>query len=373
MADELRPLRDQIDEIDQQLVDLLAQRLERVAEVGRVKERLGLPIYVPGREAELIAKRRQEAQARGLSPDCIEDVLRRVIRESYASEHDAGFKCLRPDLGSVVLVGGYGRLGQLFAGLFKRSGYEVKILGEDDWAEAKAIVSDAGLVIITVPIRVTEAVIAQLPPLPPDCVLADVTSIKTQPIQAMLTAHPGPVVGLHPMFGPDVPSLAKQLVAYCYGRQPEACRWLVEQMSIWGARAHEVPAAKHDEQMALIQALRHFTSFAYGVHLSEENPDLKLLMALSSPIYRLELMMVGRLFAQDPELYADIILSSPRNTEMIQRFAERLIKVLTLLENEDRQGFVQAFESVRTWFGEYAERFLAESRTMLSKANDAQV
>ena len=46
---------------------------------------------------------------------------------------------------------------------------------------------------------------------------------------------------------------------------------------------------------------------------AEENVQLEQLLALSSPIYRLELAMVGRLFAQDPQLYADIIMSSENN------------------------------------------------------------
>jgi chorismate mutase/prephenate dehydrogenase len=50
--------------------------------------------------------------------------------------------------------------------------------------------------------------------------------------------------------------------------------------------------------MAFIQALRHFATFAYGLHLAEENVRLEQLLALSSPIYRLELAMVGRLFAR---------------------------------------------------------------------------
>lgn len=46
---------------------------------------------------------------------------------------------------------------------------------------------------------------------------------------------------------------------------------------------------------------------------AEENVRLEQLLALSSPIYRLELAMVGRLFARDPQLYADIIMSSENN------------------------------------------------------------
>lgn len=109
MVAELTALRDQIDEVDKALLDLLARRLELVAEVGEVKSRFGLPIYVPEREASMLASRRAEAEALGVPPDLIEDVLRRVMRESYSSENDKGFKTLCPSLRPVVIVGGAGR------------------------------------------------------------------------------------------------------------------------------------------------------------------------------------------------------------------------------------------------------------------------
>ena len=91
-------------------------------------------------------------------------------------------------------------------------------------------------------------------------------------------------------------------------------------------------AKAHDEAMTLIQALRHFATFAYGWHLSREQANLDRLLSLSSPIYRLELAMVGRLFAQDPHLYADIILSSPQNLAMIRRYYQNFGEALGLLE-----------------------------------------
>ena len=106
MVAELTALRDQIDEVDKALLSLLAKRLELVAEVGEVKSQYGLPIYVPEREAAMLASRREEAAALGVPPDLIEDVLRRVMRESYSSENDKGFKTLHPNLRPVVIVGG---------------------------------------------------------------------------------------------------------------------------------------------------------------------------------------------------------------------------------------------------------------------------
>ena len=367
---ELTRLRDKIDEVDSQIVALVARRLALVAEVGALKRRRGLPIYAPDREASMFKARRAAAEAQGVPPDLIEDVLRRLMRESYSSEHDAGFTCLAPDVGPVVIVGGYGQLGGLFARLFEASGYEVRRWGQDDGHRAAELVDGAGLVVMSVPIHRTVEVIQQLPPLGTDCILTDLTSIKSTPLQAMLQRHPGPVVGLHPMFGPDVPSLAKQVIAYCDGRQAEAYAWLLAQFRLWGASLERISATEHDESMALIQALRHFTSFAYGLHLAEENPDLERLVSLSSPIYRLELAMVGRLFAQDPELYADIIMASPNNVAMIQRFHTQFGEAIDILQSGDKAAFIDAFQRVERWFGAHAQRFLSESSLLLKKAND---
>ncbi|MEZ8984599.1 bifunctional chorismate mutase/prephenate dehydrogenase [Vibrio cyclitrophicus FF160] len=371
MAVELNELRDQIDVVDKQMLDLLAQRLALVEKVGEVKSEHGLPIYVPEREAAMLASRRQEAEKIGVPPQLIEDILRRTMRESYASEKDSGFKCLNPELRSVVIVGGNGQLGGLFGRMFKLSGYEVKILGSQDWDKADEILDNAGLVVVTVPIHLTEGVIAKLGNLPSDCILCDLTSIKSKPLQAMMNMHQGPVVGLHPMFGPDVPSLAKQVIVYSDGRGSESYQWLLNQFGIWGASLCQMDAAEHDHGMTLIQALRHFTSFAYGLHLSKENPNIDQLLKLSSPIYRLEIAMVGRLFAQDPNLYGDIILSSDENIEMIRRFHSRFGEALEILDGKDKAKFVDSFNQVSDWFGDYSQQFLQESQNLLKQAHDS--
>ncbi|WP_421234701.1 bifunctional chorismate mutase/prephenate dehydrogenase [Aeromonas enteropelogenes] len=374
MAEELNALRDKIDAVDKQLIDLLAARLALVGEVGEVKSRHGLPIYAPDREASMLARRRAEAETLGVPGDLIEDVLRRVMRESYilesASDKEHHFKCMKPDLGKVVIIGGQGQLGRLFGNLFSLSSYRVETLEQEDWPRADEILADAGLVMVAVPIDITCQIIDRLGNLPARCLLVDVTSVKEAPLEHMLAVHKGPVLGLHPMFGPDVASLAKQVIVCCQGRDAAASQWLLDQMTIWGARLQQVEAKAHDEAMTLIQALRHFATFAYGWHLSREQANIDRLLHLSSPIYRLELAMVGRLFAQDPHLYADIILSSPQNLAMIRRYYQNFGEVLGLLEQGDRAGFIDAFSQVSGFFGEHAQQFLRESRTLLAQAND---
>lgn len=101
---DLEKLRDLIDGVDQQLLHLLRKRLDLVAQVGAVKHAAGVPIYAPQREASMLAKRRDEAQKMNVSPQLIEDILRRLMRESYLNEKDVGFKQVKHDLGHIVVV-----------------------------------------------------------------------------------------------------------------------------------------------------------------------------------------------------------------------------------------------------------------------------
>lgn len=367
----LAPLRQQIDALDSQLVALLAERAKVTAEVGKIKQQFALPVYVPEREQALLSARRSQAQALGVSADLTEDVLRRIMRESYQTQ-ESGFVCCKDGGGKVVVVGGNGALGARFVSLFQRSGYQVQLLEQQDWPKAAEICAGAILVLMAVPITLTVQLINKLPVLPDTCVLADITSIKAQPLNAMLEKHHGPVLGLHPMFGPDITNLVKQVVVVCHGRAEPDYQWLLKQLTVWGAELAVKQAAEHDSAMQLIQAMRHFSSLVYGVHLAEENADLPQLLQLSSPIYRLELAMVGRLFAQNAELYADIMLSSCEASSLLSRYQQRFSELLQLLNAKDKAGLMAQFAKGQHYFGELAGQFLQESKDLLQKAADSR-
>lgn len=368
----LSELRVDIDAVDAQLIELLKKRNALTTQVGRVKSQTGMPIYDPQREAELIANKRRLAVENDLSPDLVEDILRRMIRESYHTQH-AKYMCVNPNISKVVIIGGKGALGSVFVSLFEKSNYKVETLEQNDWPNAKQIFDGADLVIVAVPINITVELIRSIKSLPKNCVLADITSIKVSPLQAMLDVHDGPVVGLHPMFGPDSPGMIKQVVVVCDGREPEQYAWLIKQMTTWGAVIHNTTSQEHDQAMAFIQVMRHFSTFIYGQHLKEENPDLVDLLMFSSPIYRLELAMVGRLFAQAPSLYADIIFNDLDNVALLRRFNQRFAEGIELVASNDKSAFIEQFKAVEAWFGDYAKQCLKDSRQLLLKAADGQL
>jgi len=366
---QLGELRDEIDEIDRQLVALLVKRRAVTTNVGLLKSAEGMPIFAPEREANLIKVRRQQAIDAGLSPELIEDILRRLMQDSYISQDASGYRCVNPDCKKVIIIGGKGQLGRIFVDLFSRSGYHAQALEQADWPNSPDILANASLVIVAVPIRLTAMVIQKLSGLPKDCILADITSIKEAPLYEMMKVHAGPVIGLHPMFGPDVTGLVKQTIIACEGRLAEQSHWLLEQFQVWGAKIYPVSAHAHDQAMSMVQVMRHFSTIAYGYHLMAEGADIAQLVELSSPIYRLELIMVGRLFAQNPVLYTDIIFANQDNIAMMKRFAYRFLELLEDVQLGDKEAFTKMFSQVADWFGEYADIFMQESKVMLIKAD----
>jgi chorismate mutase / prephenate dehydrogenase len=370
---DLAQLRKGIDECDAQLVALLAKRNGINQQIGAIKQQTGAPLHAPDREADLLAARRQEAINQGVNPDLVEDILRRMMREAYQNQQ-AKLACADSQLSPIVIVGGEGAMGQLFAKQFQRSGYEVKVLDKAQQSQAAEILKGAKLVMISVPINALETVVNALPKLDDDCLLVDITSVKQAPLNVLKKVHNGAVVGLHPMFGPDISHWVKQTVVVCEGRNPEMAQGLLKQLQIWGCQLVELDAKKHDEAMQIIQVMRHLTTFVYGQFLAKQGHTLAELRSCSSPIYQLELMMVGRLFAQSPELYTDIMLAQFDNVEsLLAQYQCLFSETLKKLKAGDKPALIDAFADAKAYFSDSTAHFLTQSRSLLNKANDAKV
>lgn len=79
--EQLASLRQRIDEIDTQLVALLAQRFVLTDEVGVFKKQQGLPATDEARELAQMARIGQLAAQHGLAPELAQKFLRVVIDE----------------------------------------------------------------------------------------------------------------------------------------------------------------------------------------------------------------------------------------------------------------------------------------------------
>jgi chorismate mutase-like protein len=82
----LEDLRRDIDRVDEVLVRLLNERARCACEVGKLKKTLGIEVYQPEREKEVIAHVRSVAVEGPLGPDAIARLFERIIDEARSLE-----------------------------------------------------------------------------------------------------------------------------------------------------------------------------------------------------------------------------------------------------------------------------------------------
>ena len=84
----LTDFRNQIDQIDDNLIELLAKRFEVVKQVGIYKAEHNLPSLQPARWQEVLIKRTQKAQEHHLDTEFIVDVWNRIHEYALKLEED---------------------------------------------------------------------------------------------------------------------------------------------------------------------------------------------------------------------------------------------------------------------------------------------
>jgi len=145
---ELEHLRLQLDAIDQQIVSLLSKRQDEVERVVQLKKAHNLPVYHPAREENLISHCRNQGSKAGLDPDYVEEIYRRILRQSRAEQTaQMAQKGIRAGA-SILLIGGLGSMGQYFHQWFANAGYQIRILDQKDWPDVDRLCQGIELAII---------------------------------------------------------------------------------------------------------------------------------------------------------------------------------------------------------------------------------
>lgn len=264
------------------------------------------------------------------------------------------------------IIGGTGKMGRLFVPIFERAGYEVIVSGRSTSLSAADLAERCELVIVSVPIRDTVRVIEEIAPIvTKDQLLCDFTSLKVKPVEAMLKSK-ADVIGLHPMFGPTVKSLKGQTIIVCPARAEET--HLHSLLSIFrseGATCTLTTPEQHDRMMAVVQGLTHYMTLCMADTVRRLKIDIKKTADFTSPVYQIELSVIGRLLAQDPGLYADILQMNPYVPEVIAACRESAGELAGIIAAQDKGLFRAFFEQDSRHFGEACEEGLAMTDALI--------
>lgn len=268
----------------------------------------------------------------------------------------------------ILIIGGTGDTGRWFAKFYKKHGFTVVIWGinrKKDVADDLGVmfaddldleIKTSDIVMISVPINITEKTISQIAPkMSSGSLLMDITSIKTGPMEAMIRYAPENVeiLGSHPMFGPSIQDIRGQIVILV--PVPGKCKkWLPVIRSLYeenGAHIEMLNAREHDKIMAVVQGLTHFAYISIGTVFQILKFDVARSRRFMSPMYDIMLDLVGRILAQNPYLYA-MIQMNPEVAKVHKAFIEQCNLMSETVRRKDIEGFVSLMKKAAAHFGD---------------------
>lgn len=349
----IEELRKELDKVDDVLMRTFAERLRVVTEINQVKKSVGISLFDRSREREVFDKSAERAATYGIDPNLAKQLVATLIDTSHQLQEEAQVDSAKRSE-RFLIVGGRGKMGTLFSKAFSKLGFTVDLVEKGD-AITAATFQAADIVIISVPMDVASQVTAKVAPLlRKDALLCDFNSLKLDVCKAMQQHGTSETLGLHPMFGPSVASFRRQKIVACPINSGPRAKWFTTELGRMGFEIVESDAETHDRMMSIIQVLTHLGTMVMGEALRLSGVSLEQTLSFTSPIYRLELAMVGRLFVQDPNLYAEIALSNPHAEESRKIFREAAATMTGILTAGDRNAFRQQFLEIQNHFKGFA-------------------
>jgi prephenate dehydrogenase len=236
-------------------------------------------------------------------------------------------------------------MGAFFRNVWEKEDHEVLVSGRKTTCTSQDLARECDMVVVSVPIRTTVEVIEEIAPLlTTRQILCDLTSLKMKPVDAMLQSS-AEVIGLHPMFGPTIASLQGQTIIAC----PVRCRQKTAEkvfgtFTRQGAGVVTTTPEEHDKMMAIIQGLTHFSTLCMAETMRASGIDIRNALVCTSPVYRIEMGLIGRLLGQDPDLYDDILTMNPFVPAILNEMRRATGQLADIVEKGDHAAFHAFFQ-----------------------------
>jgi chorismate mutase/prephenate dehydrogenase len=365
MTNDLQSLRATLDELDTNLLEIAAQRRDVIAKIAKAKAGERHPLFDRKREREVFEKAEARGKSLGLPEHVSRGLMATLIEHSHRIQEDEAVRADRANpehRKHITIIGGAGQMGRLFERTLAARGHTITVLDRNDDPSTHTAIRVSDIVIIAVPMNLAVSMIREIAPLMrSDALLCDINSLKSDVCAAMKEHGESEALGLHPMFGPSVRSLRRQKVVSCPVRTGPVTQWLLGELGRMGLEVVDSDPDVHDQMMAVIQVLVHFSTIVMGEALRRTGTSVTDSLKFTSPIYRLELAFVGRLFTQNPDLYAEITMTNPHGATVRQAFLDAARALDHSVNSGDRRAFKNQFEAVSDWFSGFGAEAMALS------------
>jgi chorismate mutase/prephenate dehydrogenase len=351
---ELLELRQRLDQIDDGIIDLIAERQAVVTTIGEHKLQTGAPLRHYARELEVIERGKARAESHGLSGRLAREILEILIHHSLGNQETHKLARSEHGLGQTALViGGAGRMGAWMARYLDMVGYDVDISDPSDRASSFRRVADwesrvghYDLVVVAVPLRPCNQVLHRLADLQPRGLVFDIGSLKS-PMSSGLAAlrdAGSRVCSVHPMFGPNEIGLSGRHIIFIDVGHAEAAAEARALFAHTAADCVDLSLEEHDEVMAWVLSLSHLVNIAFASTLAGSGEAVPLLRQISSSTFNAQLRVAAQVVSENPHLYFEIQRGNNKTAEVVGHFKRVLETLADAVSRGDEDSFTLAME-----------------------------
>ncbi len=366
----LDELRQRLNQIDTQMLELIAERQSKSREIALVKRNTGQATRDFQREREVILGSRERAAALGLDPRLAETLMRLLIRSSLTTQEQASVVARGAGSGQRALViGAAGKMGGWFCQFLLSQGFEVDSSdpagappGTRDVGDYRNAPIDQHYIVIATPLSMTDAVLRDLAMRRPQGIIFDLASLKS-PLRGGLMAlksHGCRVTSVHPMFGPDTDLLSSRHVIFVDVGHAEALDKARELFRPTMVEQVVMSLDDHDRLIAYVLGLSHAVNIAFFTALASSGEAAPRLAQLSSTTFDAQLDIASRVAQENPDMYFEIQSLNDYGAESLEALAQAVEKIRSAVLARQRGDFTALMKFGR----EYLEdrRSLNEKR-----------
>ena len=267
----------------------------------------------------------------------------------------------------IGIIGGKGKMGSLFAHLFTQAGYSVLISDRHTKLQNHQLARKSDVVLIAVPIEKTLSVIKKIVRhIKPNSLIMDITSIKNDPVQAMLKSTSA-VIGLHPMFN-ETTYGPGQTVIFCPARPKKWLKWLKNVFqNEFQLNLVQLTPEKHDRIMTVVQGLVHFAEISFAHALKKSGLKPQEYLKFAGPASYLKIEMAARILAQDPNLYGQIQIQNSQNLNVQKEYLDSMANLHEIITQKDAAGFDRYFKEGSRYLGAFKKSAFSESDWLIAQ------
>ena len=355
----LDELRKHLDDIDRQLIELIADRQRTSGEIARVKRATGYATRDYGREREVILGARALAESQGVAPRIAEDLMRMLIRSSLATQERSSVVARGQGSGRRALViGGAGKLGGWFVDFLASQGFEIDVsdpagapVGTHDIGDYRSDALAQDVIVIATPLGMTDSVLRELAMRRPPGLIFDVGSLKS-PLRGGLMAlksHGCRVTSVHPMFGPDTDLLSGRHVIFVDLGHEEALATARELFAPTMVEQVVMSLDEHDRLIAYVLGLSHALNIAFFTALADSGEAAPRLAKLSSTTFDAQLDVASKVAQESPQLYYEIQALNDYGAESLEALAKAVEVLRRAVLSQDTASFTALMERGREY------------------------